>query len=76
MVLVQISCLPLLGAGPQTPEIYRFMPNGTRQYIVLDAMDDRAAVRTDPSAMAGAYAVLGVDRDIGCLCIMPLGDKR
>jgi len=45
--------LASLGAGAQTREIYRFMPNGMREYIVLDAMANRAAVTSDPSATAG-----------------------
>jgi len=76
VALIRKSWLRFLGAGPQTPEFYRFTPNGTPQYITVNAMEDRATVRIDPSAMAGPYGMPGVSGDTGCLSTVPLGTTR
>jgi len=55
-----------LGAGPQTPGIFRFPANGTVGYAARTATEARAPVGTDPSAVAAPYGTGGTPRGVAC----------
>jgi hypothetical protein len=61
------------GLCPQRPGIYRFMANGTGGYDTLAAMEDRALLGSNPSAMAGPYGTGGVLSDAACFIAIAVG---
>ncbi len=57
------------GLCPQTPEIFRFTANGIGHYAIFAAMEDKALLRSNLSAMAGPYGTGGAIHSVACFII-------